>query len=589
MKDEEFFDRFKRILNKTKNLHSLDNLHNALIVWYAENALFLDPEEVVERIVNDKHGEGVDAILIDENNTELMFVQAKTVENFNNTRYNLPENGIKTTLEGVRFLIKGDYKGKITPELENLVDEYHEKDKTGNYKTRVLFLTLKQKPLDFKFIKRFQEEFEKAGVKIIDFNELKNFYEDTYLTRFSKPPKKISFQVKTNILKKDTPYRSRVFTTKAEEIARMYSEHKETIFQQNVRYFLGMRAKSINEQIYDTASNDKNAPLFWYFNNGITIICKEIKVSTSEKVINLVYPQIINGAQTTYALYTAYEEGKLKDDAEVLIRVIETDNKDLTEYITLYTNSQSAIRLRDLCSNDSIQCKIQKIIEGYDYFYERKRGEFDAKYPTKGEKKKVLGENYKENLISNEKAAQAFLAFYLDKPAQAKSEKKRIFIKDGSGFYKDIFNESDEILPEKLLLSWKLLKYVEKQKRLFQREYKNVSEKEDEKKEKMYKLDFILHSEYFILNLFKDFLKNKRYNVEKSRDNIISLLEIMKSEENPKLIKEIYNQIVETLSEYIEKLRKQPDYYHNKFFKNEKSIGLVRNFFKEKYTFVGVI
>jgi len=588
MRDKDFFDRFKRILNKTKDLYSLDNLHDALIVWYAENALFLDPEEVVERMVNDKHGEGVDAILIDENNTELMFVQAKTVENFDNTRHNLPENDIKTTLEGIRFLIKGDYKGNITPELENLVDEYHEKDRTGNYNTCVLFLTLKQKPIDIKFIKSFEKEFEKVKARIIDFYELKNFYENVYLIRFSEPPKKISFQVRTNILKKDKPYKSRVFTIKAEEIARMYSEHKETIFQQNVRYFLGMRSRSINEQIHQTASNEENAPLFWYFNNGITIICKEINVSTSEKVINLVRPQIINGAQTTYALYRAYEKGKLKDDAEVLIKVIETDTRDLIENITLYTNSQNAIRLRDLCSNDGIQHKIQKIIEGYRYFYERKRGEFDAKYPTKEEKKKVLGENYKEKVLSNEKAAQAFLAFYLDKPAQAKSEKKRIFIKDETGFYKEIFNEKDEILSEKLLLVWRLLKYVERQKQLFRREYKNVDEKEDEEKKKIYRLDFILHSEYFILNLFKDFLKDKGYDVEENRNDIINLIEIMMSED-PKLAEEIYDKIIETLAEYIEKLRKQPDYYHNKFFKNEKSIGLVRNFFREKYTFVEII
>ena len=137
-------------------------------------------------------------------------------------------------------------------------------------------------------------------------------------------------------------------------------------------------------------------------------------------MIFLERPQIINVAQTTYALYRAYEEGKLKDDAEVLIRVIETDKRDLIESITLYTNSQNAIRLRDLCSNDEIQIKIQKIVEGYNYFYERKRGEFDNKYPSLEEKKQALGDNYRERIISNEKAAQALLAFYLDKPAQAK-------------------------------------------------------------------------------------------------------------------------------------------------------------------------
>jgi len=590
MKDDEFFDRFKKMLGVIKNTYNLENLHDALIVWYGENALFLDPEETIERIVNDRHGEGIDSILVDEINSNLIFVQAKTVENFDNTKNNLPENDIKTTLEGVRFLIKGgDYKGKITPELENLVDEYHDKDRTGNYETQILFLALKRKPLDFKFIESFRREFGNIKVKIIDFNELKDFYEKEYLIRLSKPPKRVAFQVRANILKKDKPHKSYVFTIKAEEMARLYSEHKETIFQQNVRYFLGMRSRSINEQIYQTASDGNEASNFWYFNNGITMICKKITETTSGKVVYLERTQIINGAQTTYALYRAYEEGSLDGNAEVLIRVIETNDKDLIENITLYTNSQNAIRLRDLCSNDPIQIKIQKILNGFGYFYERKRGEFDVVYHTVKEKKKILGEKYSEKIISNEKAAQAFLAFYLDKPSQAKSEKKRIFVKDGSGFYRDIFNESDTTLPEKLLLAWELLKYIEKKKQSFRKEYRKINEKKDEEKTEIYRLDFILHSEYFVLNLLKDFLKKEGYDIEKNRDDITNLIKILESEENPELIEKIYNQIIKTLAEYVEKLRKQPEYYHNKFFKNEKSIGLVRNSFKEKYNFIEVI
>jgi len=91
------------------------------------------------------------------------------------------------------------------------------------------------------------------------------------------------------------------------------------------------------------------------------------------------------------------------------------------------------------------------------------------------------------------------------------------------------------------------------------------------------------------LNLFKDFLKNKGYNVENNRDDILKLIDIMENDEKQNIMEEIYNLIIETLAEYIEELRKQPDYYHNKFFKNEKSIGLVRNHFKKKYSFFEVI
>ena len=108
-------------------------------------------------------------------------------------------------------------------------------------------------------------------------------------------------------------------------------------------------------------------------------------------------------------------------------------------------------------------------------------------------------------------------------------------------------------------------------------------------KEEIYKYDFILHSEYFVLNLFKDFLKNEGYDVVKNRDNILRLIKILENNENNNIMDRIYKQIIETLADYIRELRKQPDYYHNKFFKNEKSIGLVRNHFKKNYPFFEVI
>jgi len=587
MKEQDFFDRFIKLLEKTKEDYELGTLHDALIVWFGENYLSLDPEELKERIVCDSHAEGVDAILIDQTNFNLFFIQAKSVNDFNNTRNNFSENDVKLTLNGIQFLLRGDYKGKITPELENLVNEYHELDRSGDYKTIILFLPLKKKPLDYKFIENFKKDFNQIKVEFYDFDWLFDFYENEYLISRASPPKKISFEVLTNLLSKDKPYKSRVFICKGKELAKIYNDYKERIFQQNVRYSLGIRSKSINRQILETAINNNRSKDFWYFNNGITIICNKINESNSLKVINLHNAQIINGAQTTYALYEAYKDGDLNDDVEVLIKAIETSDKNFIENVTLCTNSQNAIRLRDLCSNDEIQLKIQKILlDSYKYFYERKRGEFDSIYPTIEEKRKLMGNNYKVKLICNENAAQSFLAMFLDKPAQAKNEKGRIFMKDKAGFYDEIFNINDEILAEKILMSWKLLKYIEKHKKDYKDKYKSAQNLPDKKRNEIYKYVFLLHSEYFILNIFKDFLKRDGYDINKKNDliNIIS-----KIDSNDNQILKYYETIKKGLVVYIDILRKQPGYYDNKFFKNENSIGLIRNFLNQKYSFIEII
>jgi hypothetical protein len=240
-----------------------------------------------------------------------------------------------------------------------------------------------------------------------------------------------------------------------------------------------------------------------------------------------------------------------------------------------------------LCSNDEVQVKIQKLLlSSYRYFYERKRGEFDSLYPTAEARRKILGDDFKVKVISNENAAQSFLAMYLNKPAQAKSEKGRIFLKDKAGFYDEIFNEKDDILAEKILMSWKLLKYIEALKKSYKKKYKSAQSLPETEKNEVYKNDFLLHSEYFILNIFKDFLKNYKYNISAKND----LLDIIsKIDSGDKIIQKIYETIIDELAKYINELKVQPGYYHNKFFKNEKSIGLIRNEFNKRYNFVEVI
>jgi len=209
-------------------------------------------------------------------------------------------------------------------------------------------------------------------------------------------------------------------------------------------------------------------------------------------------------------------------------------------------------------------------------------------YPTIDAKREFLGKDFKTKVIDNENSAQAILAMYLDKPAQAKSEKGRIFMKENAGFYDDIFDKKDDILAEKILMSWKLLKYVEMNKKEYRKRYRNITENlTDIEKNRIYRYDFLLHGEYFILNIFKDFLKDMGFDIFTKKDDLLEI--ILKIENDDSKILECYKIIENIFAEYINGFKKQPGYYHNKFFKNEKSIGLVRNYFNSKYNFVEII
>ncbi len=61
----------------------------------------------------------------------------------------------------------------------------------------------------------------------------------------------------------------------------------------------------------DTIGN--NSQYFWYFNNGITAITSTLPdIAEAAENIEVDGFQIINGAQTVYAIYSAYEEASLK-------------------------------------------------------------------------------------------------------------------------------------------------------------------------------------------------------------------------------------------------------------------------------------
>lgn len=572
-----------KLLERIRERYSLVNLHDALIVWYAETKLDIDPDVIMDppHIVEDSFAEGVDALLVDKEKHKLIFVQAKTVESFDKTSNAFPENDLKLTLSGVGLLLRGEYQGKITPDLERLMKEFAELEEDEFYETKVLFLAMKKDPNSMKFVEQFKEEYN-AEVEFVNFAKLVQVYNKEYLQRQKSPPPELSFTVVKNVLRKDEPFKARVFTTRAEQLARYYRDYGDRLFQQDVRFFLGDEEDTINAGIIATASNLTDAKNFWYFNNGVTITCDEIPNLSSEHVIGLRRPQIINGAQTTHALYVALEKGMLQPGTEVLIKAIQSTDGPFLQNVTRFTNSQNPIRARDFLSNDPTQISVQTSLRPFGYFFERKRGEFDSMYRTEDERKTARQEVYTAGIIDNVDAAQAYMALYLDKPSQAKAEKAGIFSQASGGYYDLIFDGDVEYLAQKILASWKLANFVKKMKSEYRKLY-NEASADPRRQRNVYRRDFLLYNEYFILNLYKDFLNSTGIDVL-ARDGVFAILEIVNT--NADMLSAIYGKIVRRFSSLTVELRRSPGYSPSNFYKSETSLAVVRKSFNARYPFV---
>lgn len=217
-----------------------------------------------------------------------------------------------------------------------------------------------------------------------------------------------------------------ICTTTANEIARIVNEdNRGFVFDLNVRKYLG-NLGAVNRDIKETCSDEDSSYLFWFLNNGVTIVCDTVDPVTDPdnphvKIENL---QIVNGCQTSSSLAIAQKDGMLLDDTNVILKIFETTDLNLVDKIVLTTNNQNKITNRNLRANDKIQRDLQQAFSIYDYFYERKPRQFQDKDASK--------------IIPNEQAATAYLAIALKRPSDARSRKYKIW----SDYYDNVFRSS---------------------------------------------------------------------------------------------------------------------------------------------------
>ena len=152
--------------------------------------------------------------------------------------------------------------------------------------------------------------------------------------------------------------RASFVTVKGSEIARLVGgDRDKAIFDLNLRRYYGPEKGRVNPRIAATSSNRNESHLFWFFNNGITIVCDRCQVvddpdSPHLKLTNL---QIVNGCQTSMTLAATAQKGSLQDDVEVLAKIFETSDEGFVSKVVLTTNNQNAISSRDLKANDQVQ------------------------------------------------------------------------------------------------------------------------------------------------------------------------------------------------------------------------------------------
>jgi AIPR protein len=122
------------------------------------------------------------------------------------------------------------------------------------------------------------------------------------------------------------------------------------LFRPNVRQSLGLTNK-INKGMKQTL-NSESPEYFFFYHNGVTALCEKLAFDPATRKLTLHGLGVVNGCQSLTTIRACSERVKAHPGARVLVRFYEIPERDLADKISIYTNSQSAVKPRDLRSND---------------------------------------------------------------------------------------------------------------------------------------------------------------------------------------------------------------------------------------------
>lgn len=530
-------------VKKYKTELNLEEMSSAF-EWVAlETILNISDDEIEESITDGSMDGGIDAIYI-ENEKIVHVFSFKYGTTFEQTHKNFPENDLDkmiVTLDRIygKNIKKHDVNEVLWGKIEEIWDLFEKTTPIFKY----YFCSNKQKPIE-QARRKFENSLSKYRFVEFIYLDQEDLVGKILETKSSKINGSLSFVEKQYFERSDGPLKGIVATIAATDLVRLVQspdnekEINDLVFNDNVRIFLKLKNK-INRSIYETALSDENYE-FWYLNNGINIICEECiyTPNTRSPKVGLTNFQIVNGGQTTHALFEAFLHNPEKiDDILLLVRICQTRNKSISEKISATTNSQTPVMTRDLHSNDRIQRKLEQEFSDIGYFYERKRNAYEAES--------------KNSRLDNELLGQVYLAYYLDMPSEAKNSKVLIF---GSK-YDEIFNE-ESTTAVKMILPYKIYLPIEAKKQEIQRKKR--------KREKISEEDaFVSRATFHILNCVKYISQKKGLDLSKS-ENITSSIDIA----------------INLLGALVQKvqLERGSVYTHDKFFKEVPTNKIIRDY-----------
>lgn len=461
----EYQEKFSYIPNINKNEWAFN--------YWILDKLFYEDEELIEGKIVDYNDMGIDAYEIYEDTKEIYLIQNKYYSDSTQLSSNYVKNDF--LIRSITALENGTYKR--SEELQKAFTKLKDDPEFTVYLQLFITNDFHNSEAD-NYVHVFNQNHKNYIAKIFYLSDIKNqYYNEVEQTRktiqikIESINKGTILNVNTEDYKLENVIDARYVLTPVVSIYRMYRDSIEKgypLFEKNIREYLGN--KGINSGIYRTLQDPEDRKNFFYYNNGITMICDKmtsISVQSSQYKMNAFFnvdnPQIVNGCQTVNTIYEflsnvpAESLEKEFKDSFVMLKVLVINRDDsakdaLYKAIVKYNNSQNKIDEKTFIGNAAIFQRLQNVFESKGFLLlikQSDKNKFENKYKSTSKLLQVASDRLnKFQLTDNKKVSDFFIP--LDKLLQVVNafvagghvaySKKSQVLKFGSEVYNNAVN-----------------------------------------------------------------------------------------------------------------------------------------------------
>jgi len=435
------------------------------VLWFLRAYVTDSESQAAKAISGGSNDKGVDALLIDDTSQSVFIVQGKYRQSIGKKSEGRSEVIAFAELANLLNVYSDEQASNYLADADVSVAEAlrqaRKKVQKNKYRTWLYFVTTgKVSPTIRKDVQQKVRQANRvARIEVIDGNRAMLLFRD-YLDGVAPPVPALELEMEAGSgvtvngiaqrFDHSANVESWVFSMRGDAVARLYDRAGIRLFARNIRGFMGLKT-AVNRGMIATLKSEPER--FFYYNNGITIVCDEAEQRSSQGRDHLYVgnPQIINGQQTTRTLA---EFPKNAAKASVLVKVIRVPrnsngNSDVFEglvsKIVAGTNWQNAIKPSDLMSNDRLQVELERALRKVGYLYLRKR-------QSKAEARRITGRK-QFFVVTKEELAQAVAGCDLD-PYIIRSGREKLFTEE---LYSQAFPNSD---PDYFIPRYRLMREV---------------------------------------------------------------------------------------------------------------------------------